>query len=67
MVEMVEKGKATMDGNPEVLKQLASTMTVFDPWFEILPGTGQDVKGKVPKDEVFKDDAPVGSAARYGD
>jgi len=28
-----------VDGNVEILKQLASTMVVFDPRFEIMPGT----------------------------
>jgi len=28
-----------VDGNVEILKQLASTLVVFDPRFEIMPGT----------------------------
>ncbi|MGB5334883.1 MAG: alkyl sulfatase dimerization domain-containing protein [Woeseiaceae bacterium] len=32
-------GKATINGNPAVLLQLASTLVAFDPLFEIMPGT----------------------------
>jgi len=32
-------GTAKIQGNADVLKQLASTMVEFDPRFEIMPGT----------------------------
>ena len=32
-------GTAKVEGNKTVLEQLASTMVVFDPRFEIMPGT----------------------------
>ncbi len=35
----IADGTAKAEGNTEILKQLASTMVVFDPQFEILPGT----------------------------
>jgi alkyl sulfatase BDS1-like metallo-beta-lactamase superfamily hydrolase len=56
--EKVAAGKATLEGNPQVLAQLASTMVKFDNWFEVLPGTkGQT--SEQPKAELFEDDAPV--------
>ena len=56
--DTVAAGKATMVGNAQVLAQLGSTMTKFDNWFEVLPGT----KAKVvepPKTDLFLDDDPV--------
>ncbi len=35
----IADGTAKAQGNTGILKQLASTMVVFDPQFEILPGT----------------------------
>jgi hypothetical protein len=32
-------GKAKIEGNKQILEQLASTLVVFDPRFEIMPGT----------------------------
>lgn len=58
MADKVASGKATMDGNVQVLAQLGSTLVQFDPWYEVLPGTG----GKGPlerKTEALQDDAPV--------
>ncbi|UVC09607.1 MBL fold metallo-hydrolase [Rhizobium sp. TH2] len=54
--DKVSSGKAKMDGNPQVLAQLGSTMTAFDNWFEVLPGT-KKLPDASPKHEVFKDDA----------
>ena len=42
LAEKVAAGKAKMDGNPQVLAQLASTMVKFDNWFEVLPGTKKE-------------------------
>ena len=39
MDAQIADGTATVDGDVEVLAQLASTMVDFDPLFEILPGT----------------------------
>ena len=39
---------AKVEGNKEVLAQLASAMVVFDPRFEILPGT----KGPSPGEDL---------------
>jgi alkyl sulfatase BDS1-like metallo-beta-lactamase superfamily hydrolase len=36
---MIEDGTAKAEGNADVIWQLASTLIVFDPRFEILPGT----------------------------
>lgn len=36
----IAEGKAKLDGNPDVLKQLISTLVQFDIGFEIMPGTG---------------------------
>jgi hypothetical protein len=38
-MEMIENGTAKVEGDVGVLAQLASTMVVFDPRFEIMPGT----------------------------
>jgi alkyl sulfatase BDS1-like metallo-beta-lactamase superfamily hydrolase len=35
----IADGTAKVEGNTEVLDKLASTMVVFDPGFEIMPGT----------------------------
>ena len=39
LADKVAAGKAKMEGNPQVLAQLGSTMATFDNWFEVLPGT----------------------------
>jgi hypothetical protein len=36
--QMVD-GTARVEGNKKILEQLASTIAVFDPRFEIMPGT----------------------------
>lgn len=56
--DKVAAGKARLEGNPQVLAQLASTMVKFDPWFEVLPGTRAQASEE-PKPELFEDDAPV--------
>jgi alkyl sulfatase BDS1-like metallo-beta-lactamase superfamily hydrolase len=38
----IADGTAKVEGNTEILRQLASTMVVFDPRFEIMPGTHGD-------------------------
>jgi len=37
--DQIADGTAKVKGNTEILEQLASTMVVFDPRFEIMPGT----------------------------
>ena len=54
--DKVSAGKAKMEGNPQVLLQLASTMVAFDNWFEILPGTKREAASE-PKAELLRDDA----------
>ena len=39
LMAQIEDGTATLEGNPEVLTQLASTMVHFEVGFEIMPGT----------------------------
>ncbi|UFX03395.1 MBL fold metallo-hydrolase [Sinorhizobium medicae WSM1115] len=53
--DKVSSGKAKMEGNPQVLAQLGSTMVMFDNWFEVLPGTKN--REALPKPELFQDDA----------
>lgn len=53
--DKVSAGKAKMEGNPQVLAQLGSTMVTFDNWFEILPGTKK--REALPKAELLQDDA----------
>ncbi len=42
----IEDGTAKADGNSEIMGQLASTLVVFDPRFEIMPGTGGACPGR---------------------
>ncbi|MDX0765780.1 MBL fold metallo-hydrolase [Sinorhizobium medicae] len=53
--DKVSSGKAKMEGNPQVLAQLGSTMVMFDNWFEVLPGTKK--REALPKPELVQDDA----------
>ena len=47
----IADGTATLQGNADILKQLASTFVDFDPRFEIMPGTkAKDVKVATAKD-----------------
>ena len=39
LASQIKAGKATVDGNMQVLAQLQSTLVAFDPLFEIMPGT----------------------------
>lgn len=45
---MAKEGRAKLEGNVQVLAQLLSTMTAFDPWFEILPGTKNPTAMPIP-------------------
>jgi alkyl sulfatase BDS1-like metallo-beta-lactamase superfamily hydrolase len=40
----IADGTATVQGDTKIIGQLASTLAVFDPMFEILPGTQRDAK-----------------------
>jgi hypothetical protein len=42
----IADGTAKVEGDPEVIGQLASTLAVFTPDFEILPGTKRDGDGE---------------------
>ena len=55
LADKVTARKAKIDGNPKVLGQLASTMTKFDPWFEVLPGTKKKA-AEVTKSDALLDD-----------
>jgi hypothetical protein len=48
LMAQIEDGTAQIEGDPGVLKQLASAMIEFDLFFEILPGT----KGPAPEAEM---------------
>ena len=54
LAAQIEDGTAKVQGNREVLKQLASAMIVFEVGFEILPGT------KGPSPEIDLNDFEVG-------
>jgi alkyl sulfatase BDS1-like metallo-beta-lactamase superfamily hydrolase len=56
--DLAKAGKAKLDGNAIVLKQLASAVEGYDPLFEIMPGTKPPAEKPKAKEEVFKDDAP---------
>ena len=42
LASQIKAGKATVNGNVQVLAQLRSTLIAFDPLFEIMPGTVAD-------------------------
>ena len=44
----IEDGTAKAEGDTEIIGQLAPTLVVFDPRFEIMPGT----KGPSPEDDL---------------
>jgi alkyl sulfatase BDS1-like metallo-beta-lactamase superfamily hydrolase len=48
LAAQIADGTAKAEGNTEILQQLGSTMVVFDPRFEIMPGT----KGVLPKEDL---------------
>ena len=50
----IAEGKANIQGNAGVLKQLASTMVDFDPRFEIMPGT--KAATQVAKEDPYEAD-----------
>ena len=56
LADKVAAGKAKLEGNPQVLTQLGSTMVKFDNWFEVLPGTKKEAVLS-PKPELLQDDA----------
>jgi hypothetical protein len=37
--DAIEDGTAQAQGNAGILDEIASTLVVFDPFFEVLPGT----------------------------
>jgi alkyl sulfatase BDS1-like metallo-beta-lactamase superfamily hydrolase len=57
LADKVATGKATMQGNAQVLTQLASTMVQWDNWFEMVPGTKARIAER-QKTELFLDDDP---------
>ncbi len=40
--ELVAEGRATLEGDAEVLRQLMSTLVTFTPDFEMMPGTSRN-------------------------
>jgi alkyl sulfatase BDS1-like metallo-beta-lactamase superfamily hydrolase len=48
LTDQIADGTAKAEGDTEILKQLASAMVVFDPRFEIMPGT----QGAVAKEDL---------------
>jgi len=59
LADLVQAGKARLEGNPAVLKQLAGACEMFDPMFEIMPGTKAAPKTSKSKDEPFAHDSPM--------
>ena len=47
LADQLADGTAKVEGNVEILKQLASTLVVFDPLFEVMPGTAAE---RAPED-----------------
>ena len=61
LVAQIEDGTAKVDGDLDVLKQLASTMVHFEVGFEILPGTKRPAADKDLNDfEVGPVEIPAG-------
>ena len=58
LVEKFASGQGQVEGNPQVLMQLAATLVKFDPWFQVLPGTKARV-ALAEKEELLHDDAPL--------
>ncbi len=54
LAAQIDDGTAKIEGNREVLSQLASTLVDFELGFEILPGTKSRVQPKVAKKGPFK-------------
>ena len=48
LADQIADGTAKVEGDVGILEQLASTLVVFDPRFEIMPGT----KGASPKEDL---------------
>lgn len=47
LVDQISDGTAKVEGNKEILNKLVSAMVVFDPLFEVMPGT---TGGPTPED-----------------
>lgn len=58
--EQIKSGKAKLDGNQEVYKQLKQMLVHFDLGFEMLPGTG--AKDLTPEEKPFEQEEPGSSA-----
>ncbi len=61
LADQIADGSAQVEGNPGVLKQLASTFVRFELGFEILPGT------KGPSPEADYNDFEVGPVEVIGE
>ncbi len=59
LADLARSGKAKLEGNTAVLKQLAGACEMFDAMFEIMPGTKIAPKAVKPKDEPFAHDGPM--------
>jgi alkyl sulfatase BDS1-like metallo-beta-lactamase superfamily hydrolase len=57
--DLVKAGKARLDGDEAVLRQLAAACEDFDPMFQIMPGTKTAKETPKAKEEVFGSDAPM--------
>ena len=57
LAQKAGEGRATLEGDVSILQQLAGTMTSFDNWFEIMPGTKAGPAEVESKTEVFLDNA----------
>jgi len=56
LAAQIDDGTAKIEGNREVLNQLASTLVDFELGFEMLPGTKSPAQPKVAKKGPFKQD-----------
>jgi alkyl sulfatase BDS1-like metallo-beta-lactamase superfamily hydrolase len=59
LADLAKAGKARLEGNPGVLQQLMGACEMYDPMFEIMPGTKTAPKAVTSKDEAFAHDAPM--------
>jgi alkyl sulfatase BDS1-like metallo-beta-lactamase superfamily hydrolase len=58
LMELAKAGKARLEGNANILQQLAAACEMYDPMFEIMPGTKRAAETPKAKEEVFKQDTP---------
>ncbi len=60
--DLLETGKAKLEGNRKPFDQFRSALVQFDPVFELLPGTKPSKPVTAPAKEPFEQPEPPSSA-----